>query len=229
LSFRPSGTSPRTIRWARQDLDHAAHFLVAADNRIELALARQFGEVPAVAGERFVGRLRILRRDPLGPPHLRERLVQRILGQSQFLQELRNRGAPRFRRERDEEVLGADVLVLQALGFRLCRLKDQAHPWGQADVRAVGLRQRLEQPARLRGSAGRINGHLAEDRRHNAVGLLDQRNEQVLGRDLRVVGFGGEVLGGDHRLLRLLSKFVQVHRRYAALCLAAASRFASAS
>jgi hypothetical protein len=58
---------------ARQHLDHAAHFLVAADHRIELALARQLGEVAAVAGEGFVGRLRVLRRHPLAAAHLRER------------------------------------------------------------------------------------------------------------------------------------------------------------
>ena len=34
---------------ARQHLDDAAHFLVAADHRIELALARQLGEIAAVA------------------------------------------------------------------------------------------------------------------------------------------------------------------------------------
>jgi hypothetical protein len=65
LSFRPSGTSPRTMRWARpstmavlptpgspistglflvrrrEHLDDAADLLVAADHRVELALLGQ--------------------------------------------------------------------------------------------------------------------------------------------------------------------------------------------
>ena len=40
---------------AREHLDDAADLLVAADDRIELALARELGEVAAVALERLVG------------------------------------------------------------------------------------------------------------------------------------------------------------------------------
>ena len=43
---------------AREHLDHAADLVVAADDRIELALARELGEVAAVALERLVGRSR---------------------------------------------------------------------------------------------------------------------------------------------------------------------------
>ena len=47
---------------ARQHLDDAADLLVAADDRIELALARQLGEVAAVALERLVRALGVLAR-----------------------------------------------------------------------------------------------------------------------------------------------------------------------
>ena len=47
---------------ARQHLDDAADLLVAADHRIELALARQLGQVAAVALERLVGAFRVLDR-----------------------------------------------------------------------------------------------------------------------------------------------------------------------
>ena len=65
---------------ARQHLDDAAHFLVAADDRIELALLGELGEVAAVAGERLVGGLRVLRGHALAAAHLRERRVERVLG-----------------------------------------------------------------------------------------------------------------------------------------------------
>ena len=84
LFLRPSGTSPRTMRLrqaldngrladagladqhgivlraARQHLDDAADFLVAADHRIELVPARQLGQIAAVALERLVLALRVL-------------------------------------------------------------------------------------------------------------------------------------------------------------------------
>ena len=43
---------------AAEDLDDAADLLVAADDRIELALAGERGQVAAVLLERLVGRLR---------------------------------------------------------------------------------------------------------------------------------------------------------------------------
>ena len=44
----------------REHLDHAAHFLVTADHRVELALAGEIREVAPIAGERLVGGFRVL-------------------------------------------------------------------------------------------------------------------------------------------------------------------------
>ena len=44
-----------------QHLDHATHFLVAADHRVQLVLARQLGQVAPVARQRLVGGLRVWR------------------------------------------------------------------------------------------------------------------------------------------------------------------------
>ena len=67
------------LRAARQHLDHAADLLVAADDRIELALARELGEVAPVALERLVGALGILARDALRPAHRGHRLQDGVL------------------------------------------------------------------------------------------------------------------------------------------------------
>ena len=64
---------------ARQHLDHAADLVVAADDRIELALARELGQVAAVALERLVGRFRILARHALRAADARHRLQDRVL------------------------------------------------------------------------------------------------------------------------------------------------------
>ena len=63
----------------RQHLDHAPDLVVAADDRIELALARELGEVAAVALERLIRALRVLARDALRPADRRHRLEDGVL------------------------------------------------------------------------------------------------------------------------------------------------------
>ena len=48
------------LRAAREHLDHAAHLLVAADHRVELAVLGQLGQVAAELLERLVGALGVL-------------------------------------------------------------------------------------------------------------------------------------------------------------------------
>ena len=59
---------------ARQHLDAAADFVVAADDRIELVLLGQAGQVAPVFFEGLVGGLRIRAGDALVAAHLGERL-----------------------------------------------------------------------------------------------------------------------------------------------------------
>jgi hypothetical protein len=59
----------------------------------------------------------------------------------------------------------------------------------------------------------RIRVHLPDDLRRDAFALLEQRQEQVLRRDLRVSLAVGELLGGEDRLLGLLGVLVDVHDR----------------
>ena len=123
LFFSPSGTSPRddaprqpfddrrladarladehrvVLRAARQHLDDAADLLVAADHRIELALARELGQVAAVALERLVGAFRVLGGDALRSAHAGERLEDPVARHALLLQQLRGGGAAAFRRQ----------------------------------------------------------------------------------------------------------------------------------
>ena len=59
---------------AREDLDHAADLLVAADDRVELALLGERGEVAPVLLQRLVGPLGRLARHPLAASHGRQSL-----------------------------------------------------------------------------------------------------------------------------------------------------------
>ena len=58
------------LRAPRQHLDDAPDLLVAADDRVELALARVLGEVAAEPLERLVLLLGVLARDPVAAAHL---------------------------------------------------------------------------------------------------------------------------------------------------------------
>ena len=83
---------------AREHLDHAADLLVAADHRIELALAGQLGQVAAVSFERLVGALGILRGHALRAADRGQRLEDRVLRRAELLRGCGRRRCGRFRR-----------------------------------------------------------------------------------------------------------------------------------
>ncbi len=152
------------LRAPREDLDHAADLLVAPDHGVELARLGLLGQVASVLLERLVAPLRILRRDPLPAAHL--------LDPGEDL-------LARYRLERQEEVLGRDVVVLEP---------------GLLILGAVQyLRERVRDPGlHVRGTGrGRPPGELLLRVGAQAlpVGeqlLVEQRQQQVLGVDLGV-------------------------------------------
>ena len=139
LSCRLSGTSPLTMRSAkpfddggladagladqhgivlgapRQHLDGAADFLVAADHRIELAVARRLGEVAGIFLERVIG---VLGRGRIGGAALAQRLdggvevLRRDAGLGEDLAGL----AVLLDRERQQQPLDGDEAVAGLLG-----------------------------------------------------------------------------------------------------------------
>ena len=105
-----------------------------------------------------------------------------------LLQQAGGRGPARLAGNRDEQVLGADVLVLEALGFGLRQIGDELQ--ARRDRRAgaaVHLRLLSEQLPRIARDGCRIDLQLPQQRGDDAVGLLDERDEQVLGLDLRMI------------------------------------------
>ena len=86
------------LRPAREDLDHAADLLVAADHRVELAGLSGLGQVAAELLERLVAPLRILGGHALPAAHLLDPGKDLVA---------------RDRLEREEQVLGRDEVVLE--------------------------------------------------------------------------------------------------------------------
>ena len=103
------------LRAAREDLDDAADLLVAADDRIDLAAAREVGQVARVALQGLVLVLGVGVRDAGRAADLLQGLEQRVLLDARL-----RRAASPFRAsglgEGQEEVLGRDVLVAELLG-----------------------------------------------------------------------------------------------------------------
>ena len=71
---------------ARQNLNHSADLFVAADDRVELALFRHFGEVAAVFFKRLVRGFRILAGHTLATTNLLQGLHQAFATQAELLQ-----------------------------------------------------------------------------------------------------------------------------------------------
>ena len=197
---------------SRQHLNDPANLFVTSDDGIELAAAREFREVAPVLVERFVFRFGILIGDPLRASHLCEDFENPILGDAVLLQDARRDAAPAFADDTEEEMLRADELVFEALGFALSGVGDFSQAGRQRRLRAaVGGRLFRELSPQLVQDRFGLDGHLAKQGRDDAVGLLDERQKQVLGLDLGVVVLLGDPLRREDRFLRLFGVFVQVH------------------
>ena len=181
------------LRAPREHLDHAPDLLVAPDDRVELALLGELGQVAAELLERLVGAFGILRRDPLAAADVLE-ARQQVVARDDV--------------EREQQVLGRDVLVLElahlVLGAvehagergRRGRLLRRALQGGQA--REVGL-----------GLRAHVRGLLAEERLRQL--LVEQREQQVLGQHLGVPAAARQLLRGGDRLLGFDCQPLEVH------------------
>ena len=117
------------------------------------------------------------------------------------------------RREREQQVLGRDVLVLARLGVAEGGLEDAVQRGGERRLRAaVHLGQAPRGAARAApGAASSGDPELLEDRDRAALGLREQRPQQVGRRDLAVAAPRGEALGLGEGLLALEGELVEAH------------------
>ena len=180
------------LRAARENLDHAPDLLVAADDRVELALLRGLGQVAAELRERLVGALGILARDALPAADLLD---------------LRQQNVARDDVEREQQVLGRDVVVLELPGL-VERLVEDAR---ERRARLGLLRRALDRG--LRGERGlglgAQGGRVGHELRRQL--LVEQREQQVLGIELGIAGPARKLLRGRDGLLALDRQLVEIH------------------
>ena len=184
------------LRTAREDLDHAPDLLVAADDRVELAGLRERGEVAPVLLERLVGALGVLRGDLLASADLLQRAEQCIA---------------RDHVERQQEMLDGGELVAELAHLLERAVEHAPERGGRLGLHVAAGDARLVAETRLRLGAqlaGAVAG--AVDERARQL-LVEQREREVVGRELGVAHPAREVLRGRDGLLGLERELLEIH------------------
>ncbi len=197
---------------AAQDLDGAPDLLVAPDHRVQLAVARRLRQVAAVLLQRLVGGLRVLAGDALRAAHGGQRRQDAVARDAEAPQQAR-RPAAVGAGQRQQEMLGADVVVVHGVRFGVGILQDARGPARQArlHVRAVDLRAARQLRLELPLQRGRLHPHLRDDLGHHPFLLLQQCEQQVLRVYLARLVFQRQLLRRHHRFLCFLCIPVQSH------------------
>ena len=191
---------------ARQHLHDALDLLLAADHRVELALAGELGEVPTelvedhrplrAAFSRAGGRLLALAAGVAGE-QLDHGLTDAVEVGAQLLQDL-GRDALAFADEPEQDVLGADVVVseLQRLAER--ELQDLLRAWGERDVSGGSRLALADDLFDLLTDRFERDVQRLERLRGDTFALVDQPEQDVLGADVVVVEHPRLFLGENH-------------------------------
>ena len=200
---------------ARQDLDDALDLLEAADDRVELAGAGGGGQVHAqLVDDRRLAGLAVRR--ALAFLRVGGRLVQHV---DDLRADLLQVDAQRFEHARgdalalahqaEQQVLGADVVVVQPTRFVDRQLDDLLGPRRQADLagnRAVAAADdELDGAAHLVELDAQVAQHLGRD----AFALAHEAEQQVLRADVVVVEALRLLLRKLQDLARPLGEFVE--------------------
>ena len=197
---------------ARQDLHRPADLVVAADDRVELALARVPGEV---AGKFLQGVVGVLGRRAVGGPALADvvdRRVQALRRGPSVLQDfcgLRTHS----HRQRQQQPLDGDETVAGLFGQLSGAVQNPRGLRPEIDLALPAL-----DPGQLaEGEIGRFQGACriaaggADQVCRQALRVVEQGLEQVLGNELLMVFPKRDCLGGLNEATRALRKVLEVH------------------
>jgi hypothetical protein len=195
---------------ARQNLDDAAHFFGAADDGIELALERRFGEITRVLRESLVPVLGVRIVRLLGATNLLQDGRELVAGDPATLEQF---GAPRIERgEGEEKVLGGDVLILQLPRFLDRRFEKSIDAGREHRLPARLFRQAVEDSIDVDRELLRVDTESLESRRDHAALLVEGCLQDVLRRDLSMVRAFGERLSCGDDFLGTNSELILSHR-----------------
>ena len=197
---------------ALQDLDAAADLVVAADHRVELALAGPVGQVERVLRESLALPLIALGRNRFPAPDLLDGLLKRLPGNPGGLQD--PSGLSLVRRGGQEEQLRGNVLVAALLRFLVGDVKELSEVARHHHLAggALHLGQARNGVGKSLLQSIRISARLADKPGHPAVLLVEEGEEQVLGLDVLAVLAQRIALRLGEGLLQLGSELFETHR-----------------
>ncbi len=197
-----------------QHLHHPLDLGEPADDRVELALPGELGVVaPELVEDGRTTRRRFAAAGrPAAPRRVRrsgrffaldtrqqldDGLTDLLQLGAQLLQHLGG-DALAFADQPEEDVLGADVVVAQLQRLAERKLEDLLGAGGERDVAAGGLGALADDLDDLVADGFQVDAHALERSGGDALALVDQPEEDVLGADVVVVQEPGFLLGEHH-------------------------------
>jgi len=180
---------------ALQDLDGAADFIVATDDRVEFPLSGAFGQIDAVFLQRLALTFSFLRIDPLSTTHGHDRRFDGLAGKAVLLGNAA--GFVLVVAQGEQEHLAGDELVATLLRFLVGQIEQVVQVAANGDITAVALdlRQTGQRLFKIALQAGYVNTGARQQRGRSAVILIDQGEQQVLRFDELLVAANGQTLG----------------------------------
>ena len=210
---------------AAENLDDALDFVLAADDRVDLAFAGEFGEVAAKGLQR--GRLDVALLLGLlaGPPpapgscsdsgrgEIRIEFLEDFVAGAldvdfEILEHARGH-AVAFAQQAEQDVLGADVGMIERLGFLAGEREDFLHARRVGDIADhLGLGAGADLLLHFHADGFEVEPHLLQHVDGDALAQLDQAEQQMLGADVIVVEPVGFLAGQGQDLLGARSKVI---------------------
>ena len=188
----------------RQDLHDPLDLLAAPDDRVELGVARGLGQVAAELVEDQRGRRRALGgaagRGRLLALVAREQLDDLLADAVEVGAELHQDlggDALALADQAEQDVLGADVVVAELQRLAQRQLQHLLRPRGEGDVTGRGLLALADDLLHLLADTLERDAEGLERLGSDALTLVDQAQEDVLGADVVVVEHPGLFLGQD--------------------------------
>jgi hypothetical protein len=193
----------------REHLDDATDLLVAPDDRVELAIARVAGQVAAVLLQCLVGAsgFWLVTRWPPRTSVSAARICSRPAPAASRMRCASPPASAAASSRCSVETYSSCSRRASCLGA----LEELARTRVETQRAALDLRPAGQDGAQLDQQLPGIRTNFAQGYGGHALGVLRQGGQHMLGVEDRALGFGGQPLGGEDRLLRLLRVAVEFH------------------
>ena len=197
------------LRAAAEDLHDAANLGIASDDRVELAPPRLGDEIAAVFFEGLVFVFGVLIGDALIAADGLQTFQDVVFADAVNLEDVFRLAAAR---EGEEQVFGGDVLVTHPLGTLLSSVENGAEFLREviAGADAFDFRKAVHLAADDRLHLVDVDAELVEQRPHDAVGLVEERSQQVHRFDGLLASIGSKLDRPLDRFLGLDGELIKV-------------------